>query len=145
MDAIANRPPRWYWVVAILALLWMLVGVAAWCMDLMMDPAALARMPAPQQQLYASRPQWLFVVYGVAIFSGLLGTVGLLLRRRWATSLLLLSLLAVVVQFGYTFFAMHAIEVLGAAQALPFPLLIFLIGVALLAFSSRADRRGWLG
>ena len=144
MDAIANRPPRWYWVVAILALLWMLFGVAAWCMDLMMDPAALARLPEPQQQLYASRPQWLFVVYGVAIFSGLLGAIGLLLRKRWATRLFLLSLLAVVVQFGYTFAAMHAIEVLGAAQALPFPLLIFLVGAGLWALSSRAERRGWI-
>ncbi len=145
MNAMADRPPRWYWVVAILALLWMLFGVAAWCMDLMMDPAALAQMPEAQQQLYADRPQWLFVVYGVAIFSGLLGTIGLLLRKRWATSLFLLSLLAIVVQFGYTFAAMHAIEVLGAAQALPFPILIFAIGLGLWWFSGYAGKRGWLG
>jgi hypothetical protein len=144
MNAMTNRPPRWYWVVAILALLWMLFGVAAWCMDLMMDPAALARMPEAQQQLYAARPQWLFVVYGVAIFSGLLGAIGLLLRKRWATSMFLLSLIAVVVQFGYTFGAMHAIQMLGAAQALPFPVLIFAIGVGLWWFSGHAGKRGWL-
>jgi len=144
MNAMTNRPPRWYWVVAILATLWMLFGVVAWCMDLMMDPATIAQMPEAQQQLYQSRPQWLFVVYGVAIFSGLLGAIGLLLRKRWATSLFLLSLLAVVVQFGYTFVAMHAVELLGAAQALPFPIVIFVIGVALWWFSGKAGKRGWL-
>lgn len=113
MNAMANTLPRWYWVVAILAVLWMLFGVAAWCMDLMMDPAAIAQMPEAQQQLYQARPQWLFAVYGVAIFSGLLGAIGLLMRKRWATLLFLLSLLAVVVQFGYTFAGMQAIEVLA--------------------------------
>lgn len=144
MNVVANRLPGWYWAVAILALLWMLFGVAAWCMDLMMDPAAVARLPEAQQQLHASRPSWLFVVYGVAIFSGLLGAIGLLLRKRWATSLFLLSLLAVIVQFGYTFAAMRAIQVLGAAQALPFPILIFAIGAALWWFSGYAGKRGWL-
>jgi hypothetical protein len=144
MNAIANKPPTWYWVVSSVALLWMLFGVMAWCMDLMLDPAALAQMPEAQQQLYASRPQWLFVVYAIAIFSGLAGTIGLLVRKRWATPLFLLSLVAIVVQFGYTFTAMHAIELLGAAQAVPFPVVIFVIGAALWWFSGYARKRGWI-
>lgn len=144
MNAVANKPPRWYWVVAVLALLWMLFGVLAWCMDLMSDPASMTQLSDAQRQLYSSRPQWLFAVYAVAIFSGLLGAIGLLLRKRWATPLFALSLVAVVVQFAYTFFAMHAIEVLGAAQALPFPLVIFAIALALWWFSGFARKRGWL-
>jgi len=144
MNAVVNKPPRWYWVVAILALLWMLFGVMAWCMDLMSDPASMAQMSEAQQQLYASRPQWLFVVYGVAIFSGLLGAIGLVLRKRWATPMFLLSLVAIVVQFGYTFFGLHAIELLGAAEALPFPVVIFAIGLALWWFSGYARKRGWI-
>ena len=37
-----SRPPWWYWAAAIIGLLWTLLGVIAWTMDLMMDPAALA-------------------------------------------------------------------------------------------------------
>jgi len=48
------------------------------------------------------------------------------------------------VQFGYTFVVMHAVELLGAAAAIPFPLVIFLIGVALWWFSLRARKLGWL-
>ena len=97
-----------------------------------------------QRQLYAARPQWLFAVYGVAIFSGLIGAIGLLLRKSWASMLLALSLAAVIVQFGYTFAVMHAAERLGAAVAIPFPLVIFLIGVALLWFARRSRARGWI-
>jgi hypothetical protein len=139
------KPPTWYRVVTILAVIWMLFGVVAWVMDLMMDEAALAKMSDAQRQLYAVRPQWLFAVYAIAIFSGLAGAIGLVLRKSWATTLLAISLVAIVIQFGYTFTAMHAIEILGASAALPFPIVIFLIGAALLWLSMRAKRSGWIG
>jgi hypothetical protein len=122
----------------------MLVGVMAWVMDLMTDEAGMAQLSEAQRQLYAARPQWLFVVYGVAIFSGLAGAIGLLLRKSWASMLLVLSLAAIIVQFGYTFVGMRAVQVLGAAAAIPFPLTIFVIGVALVWFAHRARQSGWI-
>jgi hypothetical protein len=140
----AGKPPTWYWVVSGLAVAWMLIGVAAWVMDLMTDEASLEALSEAQRQLYAARPQWLFAVYGVAIFSGLAGSIGLLLRKSWASILFYVSLAAIVVQFGYTFLVMNAVQVLGAAAAIPFPLVIFLIGVALVWFAGRARRMGWI-
>ena len=140
----ASKPPTWYWVVSGLAVLWMLFGVMAWVMDLMTDEAGLAEMSEAQRQLYAARPQWVFVVYGVAIFSGLAGAVGLLLRKSWASMLFGVSLAAIIVQFGYMFLGMHAVQVLGAAAAIPFPLVIFVIGVTLLWFANRSRKVGWI-
>ena len=139
-----TKPPRSFWVISVLALLWMLLGVAAWTLDLMTDEQAMASMSEPQRQLYAARPQWLFGVYAVAIFSGLLGAVGLLMRKSWAIAMLAVSVVAIVVQFGYTFVGMDAIRILGAGTALPFPLVIFGIGVALLWFARRSRRAGYL-
>jgi hypothetical protein len=138
-------PPTWYRVVSIIALLWMLVGVAAWTADLMTDEAALAKMSEAQRQLYAARPQWLFIVYAVAIFSGLVGAIGLLWRKAWATTALAVSLIAIIIQFGYTFFAMDAIKLLGAGVALPFPIVIFAIGAFLLWFARHAQKLAWIG
>lgn len=143
-SAALIKPPKWYWVVSIIALLWMLVGVAAWTADLLTDEAALANMSEAQRQLYAARPQWLFAVYAVAIFSGLVGAIGLLLRKRWAIVALAVSLAAIVVQFGYTFLALDAIRLLGAAAALPFPVVIFAIGAFLLWFARRGRGLGWI-
>jgi hypothetical protein len=140
----AGKPPTWYWVVSGLALLWMLLGVMAWGMDLMTDEATVAEFSEAQRQLYASRPQWLFVVYGVAIFSGLGGAIGLLMRKSWASMLFAVSLVAIIIQFGYTFLGMHAVQVLGAAEAIPFPVVIFVIGVALLWFANRSRKAGWI-
>jgi hypothetical protein len=140
-----GRPPRWYWVVAALALVWMLIGVVAWFMDLMMDEAALAQLSDGQRELYEARPGWLFVVYGVATAAGFLGAAALLLRQAWAVPAFKVSLAAVIVQFGYTFLAMDAVGRIGAAAALPFPLTIIIIGAALLWFSLEAKERGWIG
>jgi hypothetical protein len=144
MSGYPSRPPWWYWAAAVIALLWTLLGVVAWTMDLMMDPAALAALPEGQQALYVARPAWVFVVYAVAVFSGFAGATGLLLRRRWVTTLFLLSLVAVLLQFGYILFAMDAIGLLGPGEALPFPIMITLFGVFLLWFARYARRHGWI-
>jgi hypothetical protein len=144
MQASTIKPPTWYWVVSVLALIWMLFGVFAWTMDFLMDEAALAQMTDAQRQLYSVRPQWLFIVYAIAIFSGLVGAIGLVMRKAWAIPAFSISLIAIVIQFGYTLFGMDAIRLLGAAAALPFPIVIFAIGAALLWFAMRAKKSGWL-
>jgi hypothetical protein len=143
-QSATTKPPTWYWVVAGIALVWMLIGVMSWVMDLMTDEAAIAQMTEAQQQLYRSRPSWIFGVYAVAIFSGLAGAVGLLMRKGWAVSAFAVSLIAIIVQFGYTLLVMDAIRLLGFAAAAIFPLVIFAIGAALLWFSLRAKKPGWI-
>lgn len=140
----ATPPPRWLRIVSGLALIWMLFGIFAFVMDLTTDAASVEGLTDAERQLYAARPMWLFMVYGIAIFAGLGGVIGLLLRRAWAVGLLAVSLVAVTVQFGYLLFGMRAIEVLGAAAALPFPILIFTIGALLLWLALRARTRGWI-
>lgn len=148
MNAVAastsTTPPTWFKIVAGLALVWMVIGLFALAMDFMMDDAALAQMSEGQRQLYAARPEWVFWVYAIAIFSGLAGAIGLLMRKAWAKQCFIVSLIAIVIQFGYTFLAMNAIQLIGAAAAIPFPLVIFSIGVFLLWVSIQAEKSGWL-
>ncbi len=139
------RPPTWYWVASWLAVLWMLSGTAAFVMDLMTDEAALAQMTAAQRELYEARPQWLVAVYALAIGSGLAGAIGLVLRKAWAVPALTVSLAAVVIQFGYMVFGLQAIERVGAAQALAFPVFIFVAGALVLALAMKARKPGWIG
>jgi hypothetical protein len=137
-------PPRWYWIVSAIALLWMLFGVVALVMDLSMGEAALEGMSEAERQIYTGRPTWLLIAYAVAIFSGLGGVIGLLMRGSWAIPLLAVSLIAAIIQFGYVLFGMGALEVLGAAATLPFPIVILAIGTALLWLALHARRCGWI-
>jgi hypothetical protein len=138
-----SKPPRWYWIVAGLALLWMLFGVLAFIMDPLTSDEMLAQMDTAQREVFEARPTWLFVVYGIAVFAGLAGTIGLLMRRRFAVLAFAISLAFVVLQFVYVLFVLDAIGRIGAAEAVPFPLVIMSIGAALLWLSLHARKRHW--
>jgi hypothetical protein len=83
------------------------------------------------------------VFFGVAVGAGVLGALGLLLARRWAVPLLLLSLLAVGAQMGTADAAPPACALTGARAGV-FPLLLVLVSLALWLFARRAAARRWL-
>jgi hypothetical protein len=96
-DHYAPQPiARWYMIGAVASLLFMLIGCAEFVVDLTSNPASL---PLDQRTLVMARPAWSVAAYGVAVWIGLAGTVLLLLRRKLAEPLLLVSLAAAVVTF----------------------------------------------
>ena len=64
---------------------------------------------------------------------------------RSARVLFWVSLIAVIVQFGYVFAKTDLIAHEGAAKVVPFPIVIALIGVFAIWFSGFAARKGWIG
>jgi hypothetical protein len=138
-----DRVPGWYWAVAAIALLWEAMGCYAYLTQVSMDSAALAQLPAEQREIWAAMPAWAVGAYAVAVWAGLVGAVGLLLRRRWARPAFAVSLAAVVVQFGWTFLATPILTTMGASAAL-FPAFILVVAALLLWFASMAAKRGWL-
>ena len=135
--------PGWYWAVAVLALLWEGLGCFAYVMQVGMDPAQLAAMPPAQREIWESMPIWVTCAYALAVWIGLAGAVGLLVRRRWARAAFAVSLLAVLVQFGWTFLATPILTTIGTSAA-AFPAFILLMAAILLWFSDHAAKKGWL-
>lgn len=138
-----NKPPPWFAVLAVLALLWNLAGLFAVVADLKLSAAEIAALPLDQQALYRARPGWSVVASVVAVVGGTLGCVGLLLRRRWAVPALAASLVGVVVQDIGIFVVAGAASVAG-----PVPMVlqsvVFAIAVGLLLLARRAVARSWL-
>lgn len=59
----------------------------------------VAAMPPDRQLVYEAMPDWLTVAYAVAVFGGVIGAVGLLVRRRWAVWAFAASLLVGISAF----------------------------------------------
>jgi hypothetical protein len=136
------RSKAFFWV-AILALVWNLIGLAMFWMQVTMDPARLATLPAPQQQVYLATPGWVNVAFAFAVLGGVLGALGLLLRRRWAVPMFQVSLLGLLVQTAGAYLVTPAWRAFGAA-GLAMPVLLLVIALALLFYARRCAVRGWL-
>lgn len=133
---MTHAVPRWFTPVVVIALLWNLLGVAAIVADI------LGAMAAGKEAAASARPLWSVVASLVAVVGGTLGCLALLLRRRFATWLLVASLAGVILQDAGLVIAAR-----GAANPAAIVLqgLVFAVAVALVWLVRRAVRAGWLG
>ena len=138
-----NTPPRWFKVVAIVALLWNLLGCLAFVADLSLSPDDVAKLPEPQQALYAARPGWAVAATGTAVIGGVLGCLGLILRKKWSLVVLLLSLLGIVVQ-DFGLFVLADVASLAGPAAVVMQGIVLLIGIGLVLLSRKGIAQGWL-
>ncbi|WP_294124264.1 hypothetical protein, partial [Sphingomonas sp.] len=99
----ATSVPVWYWVAAIGALLFECLGCLLFLGEVRLTQEQIAMLPLDEAAMLGAKPDWYYVAFGAAVWVGLIGTLGLLLRRRWAQQLLLISLVAVVIQFSAIF------------------------------------------
>lgn len=138
-----NKPPRWFYVVAVIALLWNLLGCLAFISDLRLTAADIAQMPAEHQALYAARPAWAVAATAVAVFGGVLGCIALLMRKKWALPVLVLSLIGLIVQDIGLFVLADAIKLVGPVVAV-LQGVVLVVAVGLVGLSRRGIQRGWL-
>lgn len=140
-----SRPPLWFWIVAILITLWGAMGVYAFYADVTMGEAARAQLSAYDRNLLASRPGWFPWLYGASVWSGLFGGIALLVRSAWARPLFVVSLVTIVVMFGFIFIATDLIAVKGVGPATGFPIFIAVVAIFQIWLAGLARRRGWIG
>lgn len=136
--------PRSFILIAILFLIWNLIGLASFVTQYMMDLTALAKTDPYTAKVFAAMPGWLWLVFAVAVLAGTGGAIALLLRRQIAVRLFLLSLVAVVVQFGYTFLGTDLIVVKGVLVATAFPIMIFVIAIVQWRYAAAQAAKGVL-
>jgi hypothetical protein len=134
--------PVWYWVAAIGSLLFECLGCFFYIAEVRLTPEQIATLPLDQAAMLSARPAWYYAAFGVAVWVGLVGTLGLLLRKAWSVPLLLTSLIAVVVQFSAIFIVPEMRIV--TSDALLGPVIVIVICYGIFMLARLAKRRGWL-
>ena len=138
----AKTTPAWYWVAAIAALLFECLGCFFYVAEVRLTPEQIAMLPLDQAALLNARPAWYYAAFGTAVWVGLVGTLGLLLRKRWAVTALLISLIAVLAQFSAVFIVPAMRVVTSDALLGPVGIIVVCYGIYMLG--RLAKRRGWL-
>ncbi|MEM7360999.1 MAG: hypothetical protein AAF431_18045 [Pseudomonadota bacterium] len=143
MTSQENAVPVWFWVVSGLAVVWNALGVMAYIADFNQSVEDIAKLPQITQDLYAMRPDWAVWAFAVAVFAGLLGSILLLLKRKLASQVFLLSLVALLVQ-NYFWFGMAKAHQHFPASSQVMPALVIVIAIFLIWFARNSTARGWL-
>ncbi len=120
------------------------MGVFSFFVHNFMSDEALAELPANERALYGDYPLWTTIVFAIAVFGGLLGSLGLVLKKKWSRMAFIISLLAIIPQMIHNVFFTKSIEVYGAMQAVTMPVLVVVIGVFVVWFSMFGIKKQWL-
>jgi hypothetical protein len=131
---------RWYLIGAIASLLFMGLGCAIYVMHVTADPAAL---PLDQRAAYAAEPAWVTALNAVAVWVGLIGAVLLVLKRRLAETLLLVSFIATLLWLA-GLLLVPALRNALSTNDVAVAVIVTLITGTIWSFARHSRQRGWL-
>lgn len=141
-DAPAKAP--WHlWVVGVFATLFNAIGVFDYVMSRAQGAQYLASAGMTPEQIahYLQMPGWMMVVWAVGVFGAFGASVLLLMRRRLAFPVFVVSLAAFLVSLLYTYVLTNGGAVMGPQMAITSAV----IAALLLLFSAYAWRMGLRG
>jgi hypothetical protein len=102
------------------------------------DP--MSGMSEAERAAASSIPGWITGAFAVGTFTGLVGSLGLLLRKSWAQPALIVSLVALLVLEGWILFFSGAVDQFGLAV----PIMVSGGAILLAWLATHARTRGWL-
>lgn len=132
-----KKPPVYFWIVSMTALVWNAFGVYNYLMQAFITTEELNQLTTEDKNLYTDLPAWYLSIFAIAAFTGLLGAVALLIRKRWAYILFIVSFLAYGIQQFYVLTEINPRDIFLSLSTM-------VIAAFLVWFSKRSVARKWL-
>ena len=140
-DPYSPRPiAGWYMPAAIASLLFMALGCVAYLMHVLLDPATLE---PDQRAAFEALPAWVTGAQAVAVWVGALGALMLVMRKKLAEPMLLVSLVAVLVWLAGLLLVTDVRENMSANDLLV-AIIVTALTWTIFWFARHSRQRGWL-
>ena len=144
MSIVKTKPGALFWILAIVFVIWGLIGCSMYLTEMMMSDEAYATAFGPE--LAAVRdvyPTWGLSAYAIAVWSGLLAAIVFLLRKRLSVTIFTVSLIAAIIGFIPTFTNSVLRDAAGSSFWV-MPLIVVLIGIIEILYSRKQASAGVL-
>ncbi|MGB1393373.1 MAG: hypothetical protein ACPG6G_03925 [Flavobacteriaceae bacterium] len=142
MNSTSIRPSANFLLICSLALVWNLMGVVAYLGQTFMGQKTLLSLSKSEQYYFSNMPAWVTAVFATAVFSGVIGSIAMLFKKKIATLLYSISLVSLLAQQVYNFLIQDFITISGVGLILPLSTII--IGIFLLWYSYKTSKQGVL-
>lgn len=137
-----SKPTISFWIISVIALVWNLMGVSQYIQQAYNTESFRAMYTAEQLSMIDGTPAWSTAAFAIAVFAATFGSVCLLMRKKWAYSLFLISFLAIIVQ-NIDAFTRFKIADYGAGELI-MTTIIPVFALFLLWYSKKAIKRNWI-
>jgi hypothetical protein len=143
MSRSLYKPNTWFWVIAFIALIWNSFGLLTFIGQAYITEEVKATLPQAQVELIENRPAWATTAFAIAVFAGTFGSMVLLMRKRFAYYMFLLSFIGVLVQMVNDVI-LNGDYASYTSVDITLTLLIPLVGIFLIWYTRNCIHKGWL-
>ena len=142
MNKTSIRPSINFFVISSLALVWNLIGVFAYLAQTFMGEKTKLALSKDEFNYLSNMPAWVTAAFATAVFAGVFGSIGLLLKKKITTVLFLISIVSLLAYQVYNFFIQDYITISGVGLILPVSTTV--IGFFLMWYSYKMSKKGVL-
>jgi len=138
-----RKAPVHLWIVAILSLLWSAFGAFDYLATQLELDFYMSAFSEEQLAYFYGFPAWSVAAWAFGVWGAVAGSVGLLLRKKWAVWAFAVSIAGMVVNGIYTFFLTSGLEIMGEGAPI-LTAVIWAVAIFLLLYAVAMKKRGIL-
>ncbi len=135
-----NKPPKSFWIIAVLAFLWNVIGVylGTYQLDIIQESVS-----EQEFAIMESLPSWYVMVFVIALITEVIGCFLLLIRKKLSILFFAISLITALFIELYWLLATDITKV-SISLAIGMPTIVIGIAIFLYLYSKVASKKGWL-
>lgn len=138
-----SKTPVHLWIVGVLALLWTAMGAFDYLATQLELEFYMSQFTPEQFEYFTSFPTWMTAFWAFGVWGAFAGSVGLLLRKKWAVWAFVVSIAGLFVTSIYNFGMTNGAEIMGTGGAI-FTVVIWIVALFLLWYSWAQAKKGVL-
>jgi len=142
MDGNTVKTPVHLWIVGVVSLLWNAIGAFDYSATELRLDFYMGQFTQEQLDYFYGFPAWTIAAWAIAVWGSLLGSLGLLLRKRWAVWMFGIAIAGLAITTLYNVKS-NGFELMGDGAAV-FTAIIWIIAVLLLLYARFMAGRGVL-
>ena len=138
-----RKAPVHFWIVAVLSLLWNAFGAFDYLATQFELDFYMSAFTEEQLAYFYGFPAWSVAAWAFGVWGAVAGSVGLLLRKKWAVWAFGISIAGMLVNGIYTFVLTNGLEIMGEASPI-LTAIIWVVAIFLMVYAIAMKKRGVL-
>jgi hypothetical protein len=139
----SGKAPVHLWIVGVLALLWNAMGAFDYLATQFQFEPYMSQFTEEQLAYFYAFPAWAVAGWAFGVWGAFVGSIALLLRKKWAVWAFAVSLVGMAVSSLYTLVLTDGASMMGPGGVI-FTVIVWLVAIFLLLYARAMARRGVL-